>query len=68
MALVIKFDEQEISILKLVANGKSNEEIAESLQLRANQVQKTLRSMMDASGTANRPGLVALAFRRRIIE
>ena len=50
-------------MLKLVAEGKGNRQIAEELSLSEKTVENHLTSIFTKSGTNNRSGATAFAFR-----
>lgn len=60
--------EREREILKLVADGRSNQEIADLLVLSAGTVQTHRAHMMRKLGLHSRAELVKFAIRRRIIS
>jgi DNA-binding CsgD family transcriptional regulator len=55
---------RELAVLERVAEGQTNEEIAEALRLSPLTVKKHLERMSLKLGAANRAALVALAWRQ----
>lgn len=55
---------RELYAIRLVADGATNEEIAERLGLRVKSIEGTLRRLFDRYGVNNRTQLVALATRQ----
>lgn len=60
--------EREVAILKLVANGKANKEIASGLDLTEATVKGHLKNIFGKLGVADRTHAVTIAARRGIIE
>jgi DNA-binding NarL/FixJ family response regulator len=54
---------REVQVLKLVAEGRGNRQIAEELSLSEKTVENHLTSIFAKSGTNNRSGATAFAFR-----
>lgn len=61
------FTEAETKVLCLVADGLSNLEIAEAMNVSAHTVDRHLTQMLRRSGARNRAGLVSLAFRAGVL-
>lgn len=59
--------DQQLSILRLAADGKSNELIGAELGIRPMYVQKIVVKIMDALGASTRTSAVAIALRRGLI-
>jgi DNA-binding CsgD family transcriptional regulator/pimeloyl-ACP methyl ester carboxylesterase len=57
---------REIEVLRLVARGKSNQEIADELVISRNTVQRHVSNLFDKTGVANRAQAVAYARDHRI--
>lgn len=58
---------RELSVLSLVADGRSNREIGEALELSALTVKSHLARIARKLGTGDRAALVAVALRRGLI-
>jgi DNA-binding CsgD family transcriptional regulator len=56
--------QREVEVLRLVAAGKSNREIAEALCISLNTVATHVRNILTKTGTANRTEAAAYALRR----
>jgi DNA-binding NarL/FixJ family response regulator len=61
------FTETEIKVLCLVADGLSNSEIAQSMNISSHTVDRHVTQMLRRSGARNRAGLVSLAFRLGVL-
>ena len=57
---------REVQVLRLVAQGKGNRQIAEELSLSEKTVENHLSSIFSKSGTNNRSGATAFAFRHEL--
>jgi DNA-binding CsgD family transcriptional regulator len=58
---------REVQVLKLVAEGKGNRQIAQELSLSEKTVENHLNSIFTKSGTNNRSGATAFAFRHGLV-
>jgi DNA-binding CsgD family transcriptional regulator len=58
---------REVEVLRLVADGKSNREIAERLFVSPNTVANHVRSILTKTGTANRTEAAAYAMRASLV-
>lgn len=58
----------EIQVLQLVANGKTDGEMAEILGMSAGAVNRIVTRILDVFGAANRVGAVAIGFRKGILS
>lgn len=61
------FSERRLQILKLVAHGKSNPEIARELILHVETVKSHCRDIYDLLGARNRAHAVAIAYERGLL-
>ena len=59
---------REFDVLTLIANGQSNEEIADSLYISRNTVRYHVRSILGKFGAENRTEAVSIALRSGLIE
>ena len=59
---------REIEILRYVAEGYGDAEIAERLGLRESFVTESIQSLLRKLGARNRPHAVAIAFRRGLVS
>ena len=59
---------REVEVLRLVASGKSNREIAEKLFVSPNTVANHVRNILGKTGTANRTEAAAFALRATLLE
>jgi DNA-binding NarL/FixJ family response regulator len=55
--------QREVEVLRLVANGQSNREIADALGISLNTVATHVRNILTKTGTANRTEAAAYALR-----
>lgn len=55
--------EQEIKILQLIADGQSNAEIGESLNLSVHTIKSYLKNIMQKMSAKNRAELAAMSVR-----
>lgn len=58
----------QIDLITWIANGKKTREISEIKSMNSNTLEAHIVHAMDITGTATRAGLVAYAFRNKIIE
>jgi DNA-binding CsgD family transcriptional regulator/pimeloyl-ACP methyl ester carboxylesterase len=58
---------RELEVLRLLAAGRSNQEIAESLVISASTVAKHVSSILGKTGTANRVEVTTYAHRHRLV-
>lgn len=56
------FTERELSVLRLVAEGLRNKEIADSLHISTHTVDRYVSAMLRRSGARNRASLVDVAY------
>jgi DNA-binding NarL/FixJ family response regulator len=63
-----RLSEREVQVLRLIAAGKSNREIAEWLVISPNPVIRYASSIFDKTGVANRAEAATYAVRRGIVE
>ena len=66
-AAALPLTARELSVLSLVAEGQSNREIGEALELSALTVKSHLARIARKLGTGDRAALVAVALRRGLI-
>jgi two-component system nitrate/nitrite response regulator NarL len=59
---------REGEVLRLIADGRTNPEIAAALFISASTVKTHVKSLCDKLGVSDRSAAVAEAMRRRIIE
>jgi DNA-binding NarL/FixJ family response regulator len=59
---------REIEVLRLLASGKSNQEIAEALFISRNTVSTHVRNILTKTGSANRTAAAAYAMRHGLSE
>lgn len=64
----VEFSERELAILTLIAEGFTNQEIADKLFTSKRTVEGHRQSMIDKSGVRNTPSLVRYAIRHGIIK
>lgn len=64
----ILLSNREHEVLKLLAEGMSNQEIANQMGISISTVKKHVSSILDAFGTENRTKAVAIALRNHIIN
>jgi DNA-binding NarL/FixJ family response regulator len=62
------FSEREMEILRLVAEGMTNKEIAHILEISSKTVQNHLANMFKKAGSASRTELITLANRLKLIQ
>jgi DNA-binding NarL/FixJ family response regulator len=60
--------QREVEVLRLVATGKSNREIADALYISLNTVATHVRNILTKTGTANRTEAAAYALRQGLRE
>ena len=63
----VDFSEREIALLRLIADGLTNAEIAEKLELRIGTVKNLVSLLLSKTNAASRSKLVAYAVKTRII-
>lgn len=63
----LPLNEFQLKVLRWIADGKRNEEIADILGSNCNIVQRVCCEAMDALGSPTRAGAVAAALRRKLI-
>jgi DNA-binding NarL/FixJ family response regulator len=59
---------QEVSIVKAIAEGHTDREIADHLAIPIATVKSHVRSILRKTGTANRAGAITAAFRSQVLE
>ena len=59
---------QEVSIVKSIAEGHTDREIADHLAIPVATVKSHIRSILKKTGAINRTGAIAAAFRSRVLE
>jgi len=59
---------REVEVLRLVASGKGNREIAERLFVSPNTIANHVRSILTKTNTANRTEAAAFAIRHDLVE
>lgn len=64
----VKFSNREREILRLMAEGLTNQEIADSLFTGKRIVEGHRRAMIDNAGVKNTAALIRFAVRKKIIE
>jgi DNA-binding NarL/FixJ family response regulator len=57
-----------VEVLRLVAAGKSNREVAERLVISVNTVFQHVRSILNKTGCSNRTEAAAYALRHGLVE
>ena len=60
--------QRESEVLRLIAEGRSNPEIAGALYISASTVKTHVKSVCEKLGVSDRSAAVAEAMRRRLIE
>ncbi len=60
--------QREVEVLRLIAAGKSNREIAEELFISLNTVANHVRNILTKTATANRAEAAAFAIRFNLME
>ena len=68
MALSAGLSAREVEVLRLIAVGKSNREIAERLVISVNTVFQHVRSILNKTGCANRTEAAAYALRHGLVD
>jgi DNA-binding CsgD family transcriptional regulator len=58
--------EREVEVLRLIASGKSNHQIAEALVISANTVARHVANIFNKTGAGNRTEAAAYAYRERL--
>ncbi|QNR83491.1 response regulator transcription factor [Pedobacter riviphilus] len=64
----INFSEREINVLKLIADGLTNQEIADKLYLSRRTVESQREALISKSGTKNSASLVRFAMRNGYVS
>jgi two-component system NarL family response regulator len=64
----VRLTARELSVLKLVVNGKANKEIADELFISQGTVKVHLTHVFDKLGVASRTEAIASAFRRGLVR
>ena len=59
---------RELEVLKLAAEGKSNKQIADMLNISFNTIDFHNRSIVAALGAVNMKNAIAIAFRKNILK
>lgn len=59
--------EREVAVLRLIAGGKSNHQIAESLVISAHTVARHVSNILTKTGATNRTEAAAYAYRGRLV-
>jgi ATP/maltotriose-dependent transcriptional regulator MalT len=62
-----ELSEREVEVLRLLAVGMSNQQIAEELVISLNTVARHVSNIFDKTGTANRTGAAAYAHRKKLV-
>ena len=65
--LVLKFDEQELKLLGLIADGFTNEQIADRIFKSKRTVEGMRKMLLSKTSSKNTATLMAFAFRARIL-
>jgi DNA-binding NarL/FixJ family response regulator len=60
--------EREVEVLRLIAAGKSNSEIASELYLSVKTVSRHLSNIFTKIGVTSRSGATAFAFEHELVE
>ena len=60
-------DARELEVLRLVASGKTNREIAETLVLSEHTVARHLQNIFTKLGVSSRTAATAYAFEKRLV-
>lgn len=63
-----KITERHITIIKSIAEGYTNLEIAKEFQITEARISKIISKIFEASGTNNRPQLVNWAYQNKILK
>ncbi|MFD2873756.1 response regulator [Mucilaginibacter ximonensis] len=64
----VSFSERELEILRLIAEGYTNQEIADRIFTSKRTVEGYRRTMIDAAGVKNTAALVRFAMRKKLID
>ncbi|MBC6112596.1 response regulator [Pedobacter fastidiosus] len=64
----IEFSEREINVLKLIADGLTNQEIADQLYLSRRTVESQREALINKTGTKNSVSLIRFAMRNGYIQ
>lgn len=65
---MINLTERELDIIKLLAFGKSNNEISDELFISVHTVKMNLENIYDKTGYHNRMQVVIFALKNKVIE
>jgi DNA-binding NarL/FixJ family response regulator len=64
----VQFSKRELEVLKLIAGGKTNEQVAQMLEISARTVETHRRNILQKSGVKNTAALVKYAMSRGLIS
>lgn len=64
----VSFSERELEILRLIAEGYTNQEIADRIFTSKRTVEGHRRAMIDAAGVKNTAALIRFAIRKKFID
>ncbi|RZK73146.1 MAG: response regulator transcription factor [Pedobacter sp.] len=65
--LVLKFDKQELKLLELIADGLTNEQIADRIFKGKRTVEGMRKMLLSKTSSKNTAALMAFAFRTRLL-
>lgn len=63
----VKLSQQQIELLQMIADGKTNAEIAEKLFVTTRTVKNYLSAVYDLLGAHNRAQAIAIAVKKQLI-
>jgi DNA-binding NarL/FixJ family response regulator len=63
----VPLEESDAALLRLLTSGRTNQEIAEELDLREGELQRRLAEMFGKIGASSRAEATAFAFRERVV-